>query len=74
MWTYVNKHGTTRFPGVPACTPRAVGRFYKEIQPYAFGTFMEISSDKFIYFATTYYIFGRVMWNANTDVDAVLDE
>lgn len=74
VWTYVNKHGTTRFPGVPACTPRAVGRFYKEIQPYAFGTFMEMSSDKFIYFATTYYIFGRVMWNANTDVDAVLDE
>ncbi|MBR7140375.1 MAG: DUF4838 domain-containing protein [Lentisphaeria bacterium] len=74
LWTYVNKHGTTLLPGIPSCTPRAVGRFYKEVAPYIYGTFMESECDKFIYFAMNYYVLGKVLWNTDTDVDALMEE
>ncbi len=74
LWTYVNKHGATLIPGVPSFTPRSVGKFYKEVAPWIYGSFMETECDKFIYFAMNYYVFGKVLWNAQTDVDALMDE
>jgi len=74
LWTYVNKHGTTSLKGIPSCTPRAVGKFYKEVSPWIYGSFMESECDKFIYFAMNYYMYGKVLWNAKTDIDALMDE
>jgi len=74
LWNYVNKHGPTNIPGVPAYTPRTVGAYYKTVAPYIYGAFMETECDKFIYFAMNYYVFCKVMWNDHTDVDALMDE
>ena len=74
LWTYVNKHSRTLIAGVPAYTPRSVGRFYKEVAPYIYGSFMESECDKFIYFFMNYYVYNKVLWDTKTDVDALLDE
>ncbi len=74
LWNYVNKHGSTDITGIPAYTPVSVGDYYKSIAPYIFGVFMESECDRFLYFAMNYYIFGKVTWNAQTDVKAAMNE
>ena len=73
LWTYPSKYGA-RIKHVPNYAPHAVGNFYKRQAPYIFGAFMEAETDCWIYGALNYYVFSRVMWNTNTDVDAVISE
>ena len=73
LWTYPSKYGA-RIRHVPNYAPHAVGNFYKRQSPYIFGAFMEAETDCWIYGAMNYYVFSRVMWNTETDVNAVISE
>ena len=74
IWTYPHKYGALNIPGLPDVAPRAWGEYYKALDDDIVGTFAESETDKWIYHYLNYYVFSRVMWNAKTDVDAVLDE
>ena len=74
IWTYPGKYGTQAYPGIPHMTPKCVGVFYKAAAPYIFGTFMESESDRFLYNYLNFYVVSRILWNRDTDVDAVLKE
>ncbi|MBO4512381.1 MAG: DUF4838 domain-containing protein, partial [Victivallales bacterium] len=72
-WTYVTK-ASAAVPVVPNFTPRAVAAFYKANKDYIFGSFLEAGSDHWMYGFMNYYVFSKVMWNYDTDVEALIDE
>ena len=74
IWTYPHKYKETMILGVPDVAPKAWGNYYKAMKGLIFGTFAESESDRTIYHYLNYYVFSRVMWDMDTDVDAVLDE
>ena len=74
LWNYANKFGKREMPGIPQVTPNAIAKYYKSQKPYIFGAYMESETDKYIFNALNYYVFGKVCWDNNTDVDALLDE
>ena len=73
-WTYPHKFFTTVLPGVPSFGPRAWGRFFKDTAPDITGAFCESETDHWIFHYLNYYVFSRIAWNPETDVDAVIDE
>ena len=73
LWTYVNK-SSARVPDIPNFTPEVVGSFYKRAAKYTFGAFMECETDHWIFGFLNYYVFGKVMWDNNTDVEKLIQE
>ena len=73
LWTYTTKIGNG-IPAVPSFTPRAVGSFFKKAAPYSFGAFLEAEVDYWMFNSMSYYVFGKVLWNTDTDVDALFNE
>jgi len=72
LWTYANKPST--LPDVPNCTPKAVARYYQQLAPFIYGSFLQDSSDRWLSQYLARYVFGKVMWNPSVDVEALLDE
>ena len=73
IWTYPTK-AAAAVPVVPNFTPRAVAAFYKSQKDRIFGSFFEAGSDRWIYGVMNCYVFSRVMWNWDTDVEKLLGE
>lgn len=73
LWNYATKFAA-RIQLVPNCTPRAFGRYYKEVGDDIFGAFLECETDYWIFGFLNYYIFGRMMWDKKADADAILAE
>ncbi len=73
MWNYPGKYAG-QLPGVPHITPHAVGKYYREMAPYVVGTYLNSTSDYYYNSLLNIYVFTKVAWNNQTDVDALLDE
>ncbi len=73
LWTYPSKWSLD-LPGVPNYAPRATGKYYAGYAPWIFGAYMEAESDTFMGGAINFYLFSRVAWDNQSDVDAILDE
>ena len=73
LWTYPGKYWGM-LKGVPHSTPRTIGKYFKLISPHIFGAYIESDSDVFIFNHLNHYIFGKVAWNNDCDIDALLDE
>jgi len=74
LWTYPDKIFERSCPDIPQMSPHAWGNYFKSVSDYIFGGFGESESDRWIYNHLNYYVFSRVCWDVNVDVDAVLDE
>ena len=74
LWTYPCKYGTLEIPHIPNGTPRAWGKFFKAVAPWSFGAYAECENDRAFYNTLSYYVFGKVLWDPKTDVEALLDE
>jgi len=74
LWNYALKYGTCEMPGIPQVTPKAIGKYYKEQSPYIFGAYMQTDTDKYIFNYLNFYVFSKVSWNNDSDVDSILDE
>ena len=73
IWNYASKF-VARIQLVPNCTPRAFGRYYREMGDHIFGAFLECETDYWIFGFMNYYMFGKLMWNKNADADGILAE
>ena len=73
LWNYVNKLANA-YPGIPHSTPKAVGNFYKEFAPQIYGAFMESETDFYHFNLINYYVFSKVAWNNQTDVEKLLQD
>lgn len=74
VWTYPGKIYGRNLPDVPQMSPRAWGTYFKELAPSIFGAFCETESDKWIFNYLNYYVFAKVAWDPDLDLDALLDE
>lgn len=74
LWNYAGKYGAMCIYGVPNCVPRAVGKYYQSMKNDICGAFMESETDRFIYNHMNFYVFGKVAWDNDVDVDALLKE
>ncbi|MBQ7695457.1 MAG: DUF4838 domain-containing protein [Lentisphaeria bacterium] len=73
LWTYITKCGN-KIEDIPPFTPRAVGSFFKKSAPHSFGAFLEAETDHWMFGFLNLYVFGKVMWNNDSDVNALIDE
>ena len=73
-WTYPHKYGRSALPDVPCVAPKAWGRYYQMASPWIFGSFAECETDRAIFNYLNYYVFAKVAWNPNLDLDALLDD
>ena len=71
-WNYATKAAARGVPFVPNFTPKAIGEYYKSLYPYSFGTFLESGTDHWIFSHLNNYMFSKVMWDINTDPEALL--
>lgn len=74
MWTYVHKYRKLWQPGIIMFTPRAIARYFQTLSPYIFGAFLENEIDRSFAGLLNEYVFAKVMWNPQVDVEALLDE
>jgi hypothetical protein len=74
LWNYCNKYGKLNIPNVPDMTPKAIGRYYQKQKPYILGAYMESETDKYIFHYLSYYVFSKVAWNNDADVESILNE
>ena len=73
-WTYPHKFGRTMIKGVPCFGAYAWGKYFQRFQYGLFGSFAESDCDCAFYNHLNYYVFSRVCWDANADVNAVIAE
>ena len=74
MWNYVTKHTLRGAPDIPNSTPRTIAEYYRSVNKYSFGAFLESGTDYWIFSHLNNYIFSKIMWDNNADTDALLAE
>ena len=62
-----------RLPGVPSMAPRAHAAYFKRVAKDIFGSFVESESERFIYHYLNYWMFAKLAWDTDLDVDKALD-
>ena len=73
LWTYPGKY-YGHMPGIPHTTPRSLVSFIKKAKPYIFGLYIECESDVLIFNYLTYYVFGKITWNTDLNVEDLLND
>ena len=75
LWNYANKWGVLvrKARGIPTPAPRAWAAYFKSLAPYIDGAFVESETDRWFNNQLNYYVYSRVCWNNDADVEAVLD-
>lgn len=71
LWVYTGKY-SKRFPDVPQICPRAYARYFSTVSKWATGGYSEIDTDRYLYDAINVYVYSRLGWDPQLDIDAVL--
>jgi hypothetical protein len=76
LWNYPDKVDcwNLEMKDIPQLAPRAWASYYRAVAPHVTGAFAESESDRWIYNYLNYYVFLRVCWNPDSDVEAILAE
>ena len=76
LWNYPDKVDcwNLEMKDIPQLAPRAWASYYRAVAPRVTGAFAESESDRWIYNYLNYYVFSRVCWNPEADVEAILAE
>ena len=76
LWNYPDKVDcwNLEMKGIPQIAPRAWASYYRAVAPHVTGAFAESESDSWMYNYLNYYVFSRLCWNPEADVEAILEE
>ena len=76
LWNYPDKVDcwNLEMKDVPQLAPRAWASYYRAVAPHVTGAFAESESDRWLYNYLNYYVFSRICWNPESDVEAILSE
>ena len=76
LWNYPDKVDcwNLEMKDIPQLAPRVWARYYRAVAPHVTGAFAESESDRWLYNYLNYYVFSRVCWNPEADVEAILAE
>ncbi len=74
LWNYANKWGVLvrKAHGIPTPAPRAWAAYFKSLAPYIDGAFVESETDRWFNNQLNYYVYSRICWDNDADVEAVL--
>ena len=73
LWTYPGKY-QNRFQDLPHYCPRAYAKYYSTLEPWMEGGYSCTSSDYYLFDAINLYVYGRLGWDPQLDIDALLDD
>lgn len=73
LWNYPCKF-RGEYPDIPEHCPRAWAKYYQSLSDDIFGAFAQTASTKWMYNHLNYYVFGKVCWKNDIDVDSVISE
>ena len=76
LWNYPDKVEcwNLEMKDAPQLAPRAWASYYRAVAPHVTGAFAESESDRWLYNYLNYYVFSRICWNPDADVEAILAE
>ncbi len=76
LWNYPDKVAcwNLEMKDIPQLAPRAWASYYRAVAPHVTGAFAESETDRWIYNYLNYYVFSRICWNPDADVEAILAE
>ena len=76
LWNYPDKVDcwNLAMKDIPQVAPRAWARYYRAVAPYVTGAFAESESDHWVYNYLNYYVFSRLCWNPELDIETMLAE
>ena len=76
LWNYPDKVDcwNLEMKDIPQLAPRAWASYYRAVAPHVTGAFAESESDRWIYNYLNYYVFSRICWNPDADVETILAE
>jgi hypothetical protein len=74
LWNYADKHASRNIPGIPTVTPRCVGTYYQRNAKDICGAFLQTDTDRYMFNYLNWYVFFKLAWRNDIDVDALLDE
>lgn len=76
LWTYPAKHPAFELgmKGPPDYAPRATYRFFKDTMAFSEGAFAESESENSLIHYMNYYVFSRLAWSPDLDLDELLSE
>lgn len=77
LWNYPSKNSALcelAHYGIPQMAPHAVGNYYKRMAPYTFGAFYEGETELWLFNYLNVYMFYRIAWDNNSDVNALIAE
>ena len=75
LWVYQCSASFGRFlPGIPDSYPRLTARYIQTMQPYCAGMYCENHNLTHTYRNLDVYIYMRLLWNSDRDVDKELEE
>lgn len=73
IWTYPGKYGG-KFSGIPQISPRAYARYFSRAAPWIMGGYAEIDTDRFMFDALNVYVYSRLGWDPDLDIESLLDD
>jgi len=73
LWTYPGKHAGSS-PGIPEISARAYAKFFSEAAPYIIGGYLDNDTDRFMFEVLNLYVFAKLAWYPNLDIEALLDD
>ena len=73
LWTYPGKYKSI-FPGIPATTPHYANSFFQRVRPYVLGCYFESYTDRLFFYYLDFYIYGKILWNPDVNVEELLNE
>ena len=74
MWNYPTKCAVKELPLIPNHTPLCIGEYYKKMAKYSFGTMLNATADHWFFGHMNFYVFSKVMWDNNVDLNALMKE
>ena len=74
LWNYMIKSPRGTYKGVPTVAPRAVARYYHEVAPSICGAFSEVVTERFMFQYLNLYVYYKVLWDSQLDVEKLLAE
>ena len=58
----------------PATTPHYANSFFQRVRPYVLGCYFETYTDRLFSFYLDFYIYGKILWNPDVNVEELLNE
>lgn len=76
LWTYAGKFKCLQLdiPDIPPVAPRGYAKFYRMARPYTIGPYNETQTERYLMDAINQYVFAKLMWNPELDVERLLAE